>query len=69
MTDHADHAPATPADEFTRWLTASCQRQGIAVTVSDPMTITNVTALLGVTSATARARHRHPQSDIYDIAA
>jgi transposase len=33
-------------DEFTTWLTASCQRQGIPVTITDPTTLATVATLL-----------------------
>jgi hypothetical protein len=34
-------------DEFVAWLTASCQRQHVPVTISDPATIAHVATLLG----------------------
>lgn len=33
--------------EFTAWLTASCERQGVPVSIADPAVITQVVALLG----------------------
>ena len=45
--------PTTPsasalADEaFIAWLTASCQRQGVPVTIRDPAIITQIATLLG----------------------
>ncbi|WP_167668452.1 hypothetical protein [Mycobacteroides salmoniphilum] len=33
--------------EFTAWLTASCERQGVPVTITDPAVIGQVAALLG----------------------
>ena len=42
-----DHTKCpTARDEFTAWLTASCQRQGLPVAVSDPTTLAAVAALL-----------------------
>jgi len=36
----------TGRDEFTAWLTASCQRQALPVTITDPSTLATVAALL-----------------------
>jgi hypothetical protein len=36
----------TARDEFTAWLTASCQRQALPVTVTDPTTLAAVATLL-----------------------
>jgi hypothetical protein len=36
----------TGRDEFTAWLTASCQRQALPVTITDPATLATVAALL-----------------------
>ncbi|MEU9806880.1 hypothetical protein [Mycobacterium sp. NPDC050853] len=33
--------------DFTAWLTASCERQGVPVTITDPGVITQVATLLG----------------------
>lgn len=33
--------------EFTAWLTASCQSQGVPVIISDPSVIEQVAVLLG----------------------
>ena len=33
-------------DQFTAWLTASCQRQALPVTITDPTTLATVAALL-----------------------
>jgi hypothetical protein len=33
-------------DEFTAWLTASCQRQSLSVTITDPTTLASIAALL-----------------------
>lgn len=33
--------------EFTAWLTASCERQGVPVTITDPIVITQVITLFG----------------------
>lgn len=42
--------------EFFNWLSSSCERQGIAITVSDSATIEYVSALFGVTSSRTRVR-------------
>ena len=42
--DHTGY-PAT-REEFTAWLTASCQRQALPVTISDPATLAAVATLL-----------------------
>ena len=42
-----DQTPCpTGRDEFTAWLTASCQRQALPVTITDPATLAAVAALL-----------------------
>ncbi len=33
-------------DEFTAWLTASCERQALSVTVTDPATLAAIATLL-----------------------
>ncbi|WP_165612088.1 hypothetical protein [Mycobacteroides chelonae] len=33
--------------EFTAWLLASCERQGVPVTITDPAAITQIVALMG----------------------
>jgi len=43
-------APIADHDVFTAWLTASCQRQGVPVTIRDPGVITQVAILLGAAS-------------------
>lgn len=41
------HAKRHPIrQEFTAWLIASCQRQGIPVTVTDPSTLAAIATLL-----------------------
>lgn len=40
-------APTPDGAAFTAWLTASCERQGVPVTIRDPGIITQVAALLG----------------------
>lgn len=34
--------------EFAAWLRASCERQGVPLTITDPTVITQVATLLGV---------------------
>ena len=34
-------------EEFTAWLTASCERYGVPLTVADPIVIAHVATLLG----------------------
>ncbi|SLC89006.1 Uncharacterised protein [Mycobacteroides abscessus subsp. massiliense] len=38
-----DYDPA----EFTAWLTASCESQGVPLTISDPAVIAQVVTLVG----------------------
>ncbi len=45
--------------EFTAWLTASCERQGVPLTINDPAVINQVAVLLGQPVA-RRGRHRPP---------
>ena len=45
--DAAKRKPSYRREELTAWLTASCERQGVPVTVSDPSVIAQVAALLG----------------------
>jgi hypothetical protein len=33
-------------DEFTRWLTESCQRQHLPVTITNPTVLANIASLL-----------------------
>lgn len=47
--------------EFTAWLLASCERQGVPVTISDPAVITQVVTLLGAGASQARRPARAPQ--------
>jgi hypothetical protein len=42
--NHAERRP--DRDEFTAWLRASCQRQGLPVTITDPAVLSAVAALL-----------------------
>jgi hypothetical protein len=37
---------ATGPDEFTAWLTASCQRQSLPVIITDPTVLAAIAALL-----------------------
>ena len=47
MNNHRTAASAQQLrDQFTAWLTASCQRQALPVTVTDPTTLATVAALL-----------------------
>jgi len=41
---------------FTAWLTASCQRQGVPVTIRDPGIITQVAILLGQPATAGASR-------------
>lgn len=47
--------------EFTAWLTASCERQGVPVRVTDPAVMTQVAALLGACTHQPRHRNRPAQ--------
>lgn len=42
--------------EFTTWLTASCERQGVPVTISDPAVINQVVTLMGARPQRAHCR-------------
>lgn len=46
--------------EFTAWLTASCERQGVPVTISDPSVIEQVAALLGRPASRRRRSGSRP---------
>lgn len=39
--------PLHERPEFIAWLTASCERQGLSVTVTDPSVIARIATLLG----------------------
>jgi hypothetical protein len=39
--------PLHERPEFTAWLTASCQRQDLPVTITDPIVIEQIATLLG----------------------
>ncbi len=39
--------PLHERPEFTAWLTASCERQGLPVTITDPIVIDRIATLLG----------------------
>ena len=42
-----DHTKCpTGREEFTAWLTASCERQALPVTISDPTTLAAIATLL-----------------------
>ncbi|KEF99087.1 hypothetical protein K883_02094 [Mycobacterium sp. TKK-01-0059] len=52
--------PLHERPEFTAWLTASCQRQGLPVTITDPIVIDRIATLLGANSKARPAVHtRH----------
>lgn len=42
--------------EFTAWLTASCERQGIPLMITDPAVITQVATLMGTRTQRAHCR-------------
>lgn len=54
-------------DQFTAWLTASCQRQGVPVAITDPAVITQVTALLGASTGQLRRHNRPAQRDVSSL--
>jgi hypothetical protein len=43
----AGAVPLHERPEFIAWLTASCERQGLPVTVTDPAVIARIATLLG----------------------
>jgi hypothetical protein len=45
--DAAQRTPTYTREEFTAWLAASCERHGVALTVTDPIVIGHVATLLG----------------------
>lgn len=48
-TDQQSHHHATclmAREDFTAWLTASCERQSLPVTITDPSTLAAVATLL-----------------------
>lgn len=47
--------------EFTAWLTASCERQGLPLRVTDPTVMTQVATLLGACTQQPRRRNRPAQ--------
>ncbi|GLD42914.1 hypothetical protein Mkiyose1665_34140 [Mycobacterium kiyosense] len=53
----AGAVPLHERPEFIAWLTASCERQNLAVTVTDPTVIERVAILVGATRPQRPARH------------
>lgn len=52
--------PLHQRPEFTAWLTASCQRQDLPVTITDPIVIEKIATLLGANPKGRPAVHtRH----------
>lgn len=52
--------PLHERPEFTAWLTASCRRQDLPVTVTDPTVIDRIATLLGANHQARRSAHtRH----------
>ncbi|GLV09204.1 MULTISPECIES: hypothetical protein [Mycobacterium] len=43
----AGAVPLHERPEFIAWLTASCERQGLSVTVTDPAVIARIATLIG----------------------
>ncbi len=56
------HTQSPDVTAFTAWLTASCERQGVPVTIHDPGVITQVATLLGPAYSTGSGRVRIPES-------
>lgn len=51
---HADGAPLR--DEFTAWLTASCNQQGVPLVIRDPGVVAQVVTLLGANTEKHKRR-------------
>lgn len=53
---------ANPGDydqtQFTAWLTASCQRQGVPLTITDPTVITQIATIFGASAQQSYRRSR-----------
>ena len=68
----AGAVPLHERPEFIAWLTASCQRQGLPVTITDPTVIARIATLLGAhqrarpASPTRRTRATCPTSRLRD---
>ena len=64
----ADQVPLHERPEFTAWLTASCQRQGLPVTITDPIVIERIATLLGANPKArppgSHAPHRSYPADV-----
>lgn len=45
--DAAQRQPSYTRDEFTAWLAASCERQGVPLIITDPAVLAHVATLLG----------------------
>lgn len=64
----ASAVPLHERPEFIAWLTASCQRQGLPVTITDPTVIARIATLLGAhrparpAAQTRRTRATRPVS-------
>lgn len=42
----SDRVGGTGRDEFTAWLTSSCERQALSVTITDPTALAAIATLL-----------------------
>lgn len=57
--DAARTTPTYTREEFTAWLATSCERQGVGLTVTDPIVIAQVATLLGTHLHPRPRRHAH----------
>lgn len=55
----AGAVPLYEGPEFIAWLTASCERQNLPVTVTDPTVIARIATLLGANPKTPPVHTRH----------
>jgi hypothetical protein len=61
----AQTTPSYTHDEFTAWLAASCERQGVPLIITDPVVIARVATVLGCIGPVAhRARRRRDTENL-----
>ncbi|MCW2651648.1 MAG: hypothetical protein QOE41_1482 [Mycobacterium sp.] len=64
-----DAAQATPSytrAEFTAWLAASCERQGVPLIVTDPTVIAHVATVLGYIGPVPHRARRRRETETLD---
>jgi hypothetical protein len=55
----AGTVPLYERPEFIAWLTASCERQNVPVTITDPTVIARIATLLGANPKASPVHTRH----------